>query len=360
MRTHLYLRLVWIVALVFSGEVGADDYARVLLYHNVSDSTPALTSVTPEKFEQHLNYLELEGFSVLPLTELLHAIGSGISLPDRSIAISFDDAYLSVYEQAFPLLKSRGWPFSVFVSSDAVDFGYGSVMTWSELAELQDYGAEIGGHSASHMHLLRHLDNETEDEWRNRMAGDIDRGNNRIEEQLGISPRLFAYPYGEHSEETRDLVNKRGLYGLAQQSGAIGQLTDFAQIPRYPMAQSFAGMERFALVVNSRPLPVTEIDGGSLIRMVGEPSGEISFSLLLGDYQITQIACFSSDGQQLRIKRTGAQVRVALPDFVAGRNKINCTAPAMPRLGSNSESGVFYWFSEQWIVKHANGDWVAE
>lgn len=334
----------------------------VLLYHNVSDSTPALTTVSPEQFEQHLNYLESEGFSVLPLTTILDAVRSGKELPERSIAISFDDAYQSVYENAYPLLKSRSWPFSLFVSSDAVDFGYGSVMTWPQLAELVAYGAEIGGHSASHTHLVRLLEDESDDQWLNRIADEIDRGNNRIEEELGSSLKLFAYPYGEHSEEIRALIGERNLYGMAQQSGAVGPITDFNQIPRFSMAQNYADMDRFSLVVNSRPLPIADIEAGNLIRTAGDANGELAFTLLLDGYQAEQIACFSSDGQRLELSRSGAKVRVSLPVFVPGRNKINCTAPSYIDQNSDldSDARVFYWFSEQWIVKHKNGDWLVE
>lgn len=358
MRARLCSQLLCTFLLVSAGEIWAANQAVVLLYHNVSDSTPAITSVTPEQFELHLDYLDSEGFSVLPLTTILDAVSSGKELPERSVAISFDDAYQSVYENAFPSLKSRAWPFSLFVSSDAVDFGYGSVMTWSNLAELAAYGVEIGGHSASHTHLVRFLAGESEDQWLNRIAEEIDRGNNRIEEELGTGVRLFAYPYGEHSEDIRELISERGLYGMAQQSGAVGPLTDYRQIPRFPMAQSYADMDRFSLVVKSRPLPVAEIEAGNLVRTVGDASGELTFTLLLGGYQMGQVACFSSAGQRLEIGRSGAIVRVSLPVFVPGRNKINCTAPSSS--DQASEAGVFYWFSEQWIVKDENGDWLVE
>jgi len=326
----------------------------ILLYHHVSDNTPALTTVTPEQFENHLTYLAQNDFEVLPLTEMLDAIVSGGELPERSIAITFDDALQSIYDNAFPLLRERGWPFSVFVSSASKDLNYGGYMSWSDLAEMREYGAEIGGHSASHEHLVRRLETETDSQWLDRIIVEIDEGNRRIEEELGIGVRVFAYPYGEYNQEIKALIRERGLYGLAQQSGAVGRLTDPTQIPRYPMLGGYADIDRFALVANSRPLPVAEVRAGTHVRVAGDDPGILRIRLLGGQYNSSQLACFSSEGARLETEWESPWLSVTLGNFRPGRSKVNCTAP------STSISGVYYWFSEQWLVQTASGDWFPE
>lgn len=332
----------------------AAESAVILLYHHVSDSTPAITSVSPAQFAEHLDYLADNGFSVLPLAEILGPVAEKQPLPERAVAISFDDAYESVYQTAYPLLKERSWPFSVFVASEAIDQGYGGFMSWDQLKEIQQYGAEIGGHSVSHAHLVRRRQGETETQWLMRIAEEIDQGNRRIEEELHEPVQFFAYPYGESNSEIRQLLEERNIYGLAQQSGAVGYLTDLYQVPRYPLAQGFSGIERFALVARSKALPVLEVQAGPLVRTVGEGSGDMLLVLEQGDYQLNNFACYSSRGGPLEIEREGLHVRVRLPDFVAGRNKINCTAP------SSSESGVYYWYSQQWLVRLVDASWPAE
>lgn len=333
--------------------VGAQD-AVILLYHHVSDSTPAITSIGPGQFEEQLQYLEENSFNLLGLEEIFSALEQGQQLPERSVAISFDDAYESVYQNAYPLLKSRNWPFSLFVASDSIDQNYQGYMTWQQLREIQQYGAEIGGHSASHAHLVRALENESLSQWSARVSADIDRGNRRIKEEVGVDVRFFAYPYGEFNPELKQMLMDRSIYALAQYSGAIGPTTDLYEAPRYPIAQGYAGMQRFALITSTRALPVTEVDAGALIRRQGEPEGEFSFTLLEGDYQKRNLACFSSDGQSLQVQQSDNRVSVSLPVFTPGRNKVNCTAPA------NSEPGVYFWFSRQWLVKTASGDWPQE
>ena len=55
----------------------ADDHAVVLVYHHVSAETPALTSVTPEVFESHLDYLQDHDFTVWPLARIIDALEKG-------------------------------------------------------------------------------------------------------------------------------------------------------------------------------------------------------------------------------------------------------------------------------------------
>jgi len=113
-------------------------------------------------------------------------------------------------------------------------------------------------------------------------------------------------------------------------------------------------MKRFELVVNSKPLPVVETSAGELVRIAGEYPGFLSLRLAKGNYQLQNLACYSSTGTALELERNGLDVRVTLPKFNAGRNKVNCTAPSI------SEKGVFYWYSHLWLVKTEDGQWWVE
>jgi hypothetical protein len=70
----------------------------VLQYHHVDASTPSITSVTPEQFAQHMALLEEEKMVVVDLEDVTHAILNGETIPDRAVAITFDDAYQSILE----------------------------------------------------------------------------------------------------------------------------------------------------------------------------------------------------------------------------------------------------------------------
>ena len=336
----------------------ADDHAVALIYHHVSEDTPALTSVSPKVFDQHLNYLAEHNFNIWPLSRILDALDKGKDLPTNTIAITFDDAYGSVYTEAFPRLRKRNWPFTIFVSSAGIDGGYGDSLNWDQLREMVEAGNEIGHHSHSHAHLLRRLEGESSTQWQARVRADIKMAADRINTETGSDSPLFAYPYGEYSQSLKAIVRSLGYRGIAQQSGAIGAHSDFLAIPRFPMATGYADLERFATAVNSRPLPVTAISVSGSDEDSYRPIKRLQLTVADGDYTAHQLGCYLASGTPLAMKTiTEHPLTVSVTvsgEQTAGRHKINCAVPA------SNAPGVFYWYSHQWLVKHSNGSWYRE
>ena len=335
-----------------------EDHAVVLIYHHVSETTPALTSVTPETFDRHLNYLQDNNFTVWPLARILSTLATGQPLPANTVAITFDDAYESVYSEAFPRLQKRNWPFTLFVSSEGVDGGYASYLGWPQLRELADAGVELGNHSHTHAHMVRYLPNESASQWKQRITADIEKAALRLKQETASSSQLFAYPYGEYSLELKEVVGALGYYGIAQQAGAIGQVSDFLALPRFPMARAYADMDRFATSVSSRPLPVKSVMVKDNAHRAYRAVKNVQLTLADGDYKALRLACYRSNGTPLETQTVSERpltVSITITGTQdAGRHKINCTAPA--KSGDNS----FFWYSFQWLVKHRDGSWYRE
>lgn len=342
--------------MIFSHVSRAANHASVLIYHHVSDITPESTSVTPAVFAQHMAYLDANGFSVRPLGTILETLRSGGDLPDKTVAITFDDAYRSIMEHAAPILLRYRWPYTIFVNTHAVDEGYHNYLSWDELAALAKDGAEIGNHSFSHGHLIRHREDEGNAEWKIRVEDDIQRAQREIRRALGIEPKLFSYPYGEYTAELQELVGALGFFGITQKSGAIGSGFDPLAVPRFPMATHYEDMERLAIAANARPLPVGNVDAGARIIEEGHTAeGHYAFDISPDGYRLSKLACYSNDGTRLEMTQvpTGDGIRISmqLPDWPAGVRKINCTAP------SATKKDVYYWYAQLWIVRRADGDW---
>ena len=68
------------------------DHGVVLLYHHIDENTPTSTSTTPARFEEHLEHIEQWGYTVMPLEEMIATLRSGGLIPDKALAITFDDA----------------------------------------------------------------------------------------------------------------------------------------------------------------------------------------------------------------------------------------------------------------------------
>jgi len=363
---ELRRHLVFIVCLscVHGVEVGAaaatvetvPDHAVVLLYHHVDTTTPPSTSVAPEVFEEHLEYLDRHGFRVLSLPAVIDSLTSGTGLPDSVVVFTFDDGYESVYSEAFPRLRQRGWPFAVFVCPDAVDHRRGPVLTWDQMREMAAAGATIANHGNLHAHMQRKGAGESEAAWTARTREELEAAAEAIRDRIGQDPGLFAYPYGEYDAALRQIVADLGWTGFGQQSGALQRITDRTLLPRFPMAGVFASMETFGTKVGCLPLPVVSAEPAdpNLPLETGRDFRPVlQLTLAEGDYQQAQLASYAS-GQGaaaltwIDVQRRILEIRSEQP-LAPGRSRYNVTAPS-------SAGNRWYWYSHTWILGQVHED----
>ena len=338
------------------GIAWAADHAVILVYHHIADDTPASTSIAPDTFAAQLDYLERNHFRVWALSRVLKALDDPEGLPDDIVAITFDDAYESVYSTAFPMLQARGWPFAVFAGTDAVDRGYNSYMSWSQMRSLAEQGVEIGNHSKSHAHLIRYLDGEDGETWQQRVKTEIDQAQTRIDTEIpqGVL-KVFAYPYGEFTPELENLVGSMGYVGLGQQSGVASTTGVRTRVPRFPISSSFAGLDDFSLRVRARPLPVELLGPMGRVVQAG-PAPVLRLRIGRGDFQRTALNCFASgQGRIPVVWENSGTIRIqATHPLKAGRSKYNCTAPSIEKPVS------YYWYSHLWMSLNPDGGWYRE
>ncbi len=100
--------------------------AAVLMYHRVLPRTEAARRavepgmfVTPETFARHLDWL-LASFRVLPLAEVAGRLAEDRPLPERAVALTFDDGWRDNLEHALPALRRRALPATLFAVTDRV------------------------------------------------------------------------------------------------------------------------------------------------------------------------------------------------------------------------------------------------
>lgn len=328
----------------------------VLLYHHVAADTPAATSVRPETFAAHLDFLQREGYAVVALDDVVAAaIGESSRLPPKAVALTFDDGYRSIYTTALPLIEARGWPFTVFVSTDAIDRGYANFMSWDELRELEARGGRIANHGTAHGHLIRREPGESAAAWRTRVRGDIVSAQARLDAELAHPSPYFAYPYGEFDTALERIVADLDLVAFGQQSGAIGPGAILTQLARYPMATGYDSLASFAEKLRTRALPVRVLEPESRVLAAGAAAPALRIELLDGPYRRDGLRCYVAGQEPAAITWSGdiATIRAREP-LGGGRHKFNCTAP------STDAPGVYYWYSHLWIQPRDDGTWYAE
>ena len=333
----------------------------VLQYHHVSDDTPKSTSISPELFQQHLDYLSAKDFNVISLSSLERALKNKEPLPDKSVLITFDDGYGSIYDTAFPMLKSKEFPFTVFINIEPIENKISQFMNWEQLKEMTRYGATIANHSYSHKHLIRREGSESLSEWKARIKKDIAKTQKLLEEKLSTPVKAFAYPFGEFNNDLKYILKDLGFIAFAQHSGALSVTGDVLAIPRFPFGGAYGNIDDFGLKAHSLPMPVKkiilkneseEILGDHVLPLeVNRPILEIQ---LHDTKLLNQINCFLSGRRELSIDVKDntliVQPKHSLP---VGRSRINCTA-------RSQQKSRYYWFSQPWIKKQADGSWYKE
>ena len=326
--------------------------AVVLQYHHVDVGTPSITSISPTDFAAHLQYLDDKNFSILPLNEINEALKNRKELPDKVVAITFDDAYLSIYTEAYPLLRLKNIPFTIFVATDLVGSSR-RYLTWQQLAEMSEHGALVANHTQSHLHLLRLLDGESHDEWRLRIRQEITGAQQEIEKRLGELPKLFAYPYGEYSLSILALVADLGYTGFGQQSGAMGADSNFLALPRFPMDGIYADLESFKTKSNTLVMPIHPINIESVLEP-GHFRPELKLNFTEGNWRTAELTCYGPGGKMNidAINTTTFRVR-PIADVPVGRTRYNCTMPS-------SQPERYFWYSQPWIRKKDDGSWYPE
>lgn len=235
----------------------AEPTARVLLYHRVGDSRYPSTNVSLEAFRAQMAWLRSEGYSVVP-TELLEP-GRRQALPAKSVVIQFDDGYRSVYENAYPVLRELGYPFTVFLPTEAIDRDYGDYVTWAMVADMAAHGVTFGAHGVRHLRLGLPASGEDDAAYRRRIQKELV-GSARTLAARGYPPRWVAYPYGEYNREVLEEAVKAGyVLGFSQDPGAIGPDSDPYRLPRFAVVGSLADMATFRERLTYEPLALKDL-----------------------------------------------------------------------------------------------------
>ncbi|MFI7601576.1 polysaccharide deacetylase family protein [Actinoplanes sp. NPDC049681] len=179
---------------------GDSTVAPVLLYHDVTRGVPESPwQITVSELAAQLDAVVACGRTVLDATALDAALAGGSPPVLPLCAVTFDDGYASFAELALPLLRERGLPATLYVTTGYVDRP--GMLSEAALRDIAAASVEIGGHAVHHVHLdLRPATADAEiRDCRARLAG-----------LLGQAPASFAYPHGSFHGAVRDAVARAG------------------------------------------------------------------------------------------------------------------------------------------------------
>jgi peptidoglycan/xylan/chitin deacetylase (PgdA/CDA1 family) len=184
----------------------------ILCYHRFGNSGGKMV-VSPAHFAQQLDWLARNDYHVLRLADLAAYLKGEQALPRKSVVITIDDGYESVYRHALPILRKYGFPATVFVYTDFI--GAGEALSWAQLQELSASGlVDIQAHSKSHRNLIERIAGETDAQYAQGLEAEARTPRELIERRLPGRVRHYAYPFGDANDQVLDVLNRQ-QYQLA-------------------------------------------------------------------------------------------------------------------------------------------------
>jgi len=192
------------------GGVGKSGFQTVpvLLYHRIENSKASSMVVTTKNFKQQMQFLKDNDYHVISMDQLLDYLELKTSLPPKSVVITFDDGWSSVYKNAYPILKSYGYPATVFLYTDFI--GGGKALKWEQVKELSKNGFDMQCHSQSHRNLSKSKGESDFKEYFNNLHEEITGASEIISKRINKKVDLFAYPYGIVNSPTLAILEKNG------------------------------------------------------------------------------------------------------------------------------------------------------
>lgn len=174
----------------------------ILMYHNISDKGSTAYVIRVADFRKQMNALAGAGYQTVTVSELAAVIRNGGYLPAKPVVITFDDGFLGVYENAFPIMEALGFRGVAYLISGTIgtDLSYG-YMQPEEIKALVESGWEIGSHSVSHSNLKT---------TRLGLRNEVEGSRKDLEEILEMPVRSFAYPYNVANQWIRERVEEYG------------------------------------------------------------------------------------------------------------------------------------------------------
>ncbi|MGN6431117.1 MAG: polysaccharide deacetylase family protein [Gaiellaceae bacterium] len=195
--------------LLRAGGRSAPDGIRILFYHRVSREKDEL-AVSPERFARQMSHLADEGYAVVDVLTATAMLGRGRER--KTVALSFDDGYLDVAENALPVLAGHGFRATVFVAPAVIDGDAAfewydrqpALLDWDGIRELDREGVlSFEAHSLTHPNLLRLGDDDAREEIAGSKAA--------LEARLERPVEAFSYPAGLFGERERRYVIESGF-----------------------------------------------------------------------------------------------------------------------------------------------------
>jgi peptidoglycan/xylan/chitin deacetylase (PgdA/CDA1 family) len=193
------------------GGLGPDGFQTIpiLTYHRFAEDCSSPLCMPTGIFKHQMSYLKENGYHVITAEDLLAFLEYRQGLPKKSVLITMDDGYRSVYKFAYPILKEYGFTATLFIYTSFVGVSKMAI-TWDQLKEMKADGFVIGSHTMYHSDLTKPKEGETEQEFIARIEEELYGSKKIIDKKLGQDTYFLAYPFGYYDQRAMQISKKAG------------------------------------------------------------------------------------------------------------------------------------------------------
>jgi len=210
----------------------------VLGYHDFSPTLPETEMrIRTAKFRWQMQALRDRGITVISLADFIawKKNDGSKTLPEKTALITIDDGWLSVYTNAFPILREFNYPFTMYLYKNYVDRG-GKSLSSAMIREMIAAGATIGSHSVSHPYpkVVKKNQRQGPEVYRAFLQKELGDSKKFLESKFGQSISTYVYPGGYVTPEMFPVARENGYtHMFTVLPGKVSQSTPDETLPRY-------------------------------------------------------------------------------------------------------------------------------
>lgn len=186
-------------------------YVVILLYHRFSVDVPGETTVRLDNLRAQIAFLLHRGYTFRPLRDVVRwRMDSSPGLPCRTAVLTVDDDNRSTYELLLPVIRATRIPVTLFIYPSAIS-NASYALTWDELRDVRSTGLfDVQSHTVWHPNFKIERKRLSPEAFRSFAATQLAHSKAELEERLGGSVDLIAWPFGIHDEELERMAAEQG------------------------------------------------------------------------------------------------------------------------------------------------------
>jgi len=294
-----------------NGTAKSDARVTVLGYHDFSstkDATEMLISTA--KFRRQMQAIKDLGLNVISLEDFTAWKRGEKTIGDRSVLITIDDGWKSIYTDAFPILKELGFPFTIFLYTNYINGG-SNALTTAMIKEMQKHGCSIGSHSISHPYPAAVKSERAKGEaaFKAYLQKEMGQSRKSLQKQFGGDILCYAYPGGFVTGEMLPIAAEQGYECLfTVLPGKTTRSTSNFTIPRYIILGTHDYIFRNATSFKATKTSAATL--GAIIQttphpVIPEPGSIISTRLPSISVDLSKVENIDADSVVMRVAGFG-------------------------------------------------------